>query len=77
MIDPAALLNVGAIGVVLAWFMWRFEGRMAGVERELHRVSLALLLDIASRPGAALSVTREAETLLSDMRRDHQPRHRE
>lgn len=67
-IDLAPLLNLGAVGVVLAWLMFRVERRMDRMAASLDRVSRALLMEILSRPGVSLSVTKEAQTLLTDMR---------
>jgi hypothetical protein len=64
------LLNVGAIGVVLAWFMFRMERKLDRMSYEVNRLTRAVLLEIVSRPGVSLSVTREAEELLRDLAHD-------
>lgn len=60
------------LGSVLAWMMGRIDRRIDRVDRSLERFSKAMLLEIVSRPGVALSVTREADALLADMARDRE-----
>jgi hypothetical protein len=64
------LLNVGAIGVVLAWFMFRMERKLDRMSYEVNRLTRAVLLEIVSRPGVSRSGTREAEELLRDLAHD-------
>ncbi len=48
--DYSALYNLGAIGVVLAWMMWKVEPRMKAVEAALDRATRAnMLMLIAAR----------------------------
>ena len=68
--DPSLfspLLNVGAVGVVCAWFMLRAEARLKGVERAVNRMSETVLLDILSRSSAS-GVQEQAAKLLGDIR---------
>ena len=61
---------IGLLGTVLAWMMGRVDRRLERVEESLVRFSKAVLLEVVSRPGVALSVTREADELLHEMARD-------
>ena len=60
------------LGSVLAWMMGRIDRRIDRVDRSLERFSKAMLLEVVSRPGVALSVTREADALLADMARERE-----
>lgn len=62
-----ALVQYGPMGVVLAWFLFRTENRLGGIERALDRVSRAQMLDLVSRPETPPAVRRQAERLLKEV----------
>ena len=67
MIDPAPLINLGAVGAVLAWFIFRAENSFARMERAINRLARAVtLMAIAANHGAA---KREADAILGEL--DH------
>lgn len=71
------LIQTGAIGVVLAWFLFRIEPRIRALERAVDRFSRVMLLDILSRPSVSLSVTREAQQMIEDIHREKIERSRD
>lgn len=66
-IDPVVATLAATIGGILAWFMGRVERRLDRVSTALDRFSRVMLLEIVSRPGVSLAVTREATSLLREM----------
>lgn len=68
MTDLQPLLNIGAVGVILAWFMLRMEPRMKAMEDALNRFSRVQLLDMVSRSDAPPAVREQAQTILNEMR---------
>lgn len=76
MSDPlGSLVQVGAVGAILAWFLIRLEPRLHQMERSIDRFSRVMLLDVLSRPQVPAAVKRQAEGILTDM--DHERRRRE
>lgn len=60
-------LNTAGLGL-MAWFvLTRLEPRMNAIENSIDRLAKAVLLDVASRPGAAPHVKREADALLREV----------
>lgn len=64
--DAAPLLNVGAIGVVLAWLMWRVEPRMKANEAATDRNTRATLLLLIEIPAIAEAVKEQAQNLVAE-----------
>jgi hypothetical protein len=69
-----ALLQTGAVGAVLAWFMLRQEKQngdivksMQAVERAIDRQTRALMLERISRPDTPDSVKRLAQDLANEI----------
>lgn len=65
--DINYLLNFGAIGGVLYWFMTKFESRMRRVEEALDRQTRAIVLDIATRPTASPGAKDEARKIANEI----------
>lgn len=68
--DPALLqplLNLGGVGVVLAWFMLRFDARMTEMSGAINNMSKAVLLDLASRPGISPAIREQAQKLVEEL----------
>lgn len=68
---------IGLLGTVLAWMMRGVDRRLDRVDRSLDRFSKTLLLEVVSRPGVALSVTREGEALLKEIQQEREREHRD
>lgn len=51
------LINLGAMGVVLIWFMFRAEPRMRGMERAIDRQTRATILLAASLPNQSQHIS--------------------
>lgn len=69
------LINVGAVGAVLAWFMLRNEARLTelagSIDRfrhALNRFAMAHLLEVATREDAPPVVKKQAEALLDEIK---------
>jgi hypothetical protein len=61
----APLIQVGAVGAILAWFLVKHEPRMRAIEFELQTQSRAILLSTLANPHASEQI-REAATELKD-----------
>lgn len=62
------ILQVGAVGAVLAFHLWKLLPRLDAVERALNRMTRAQLVDVLSRPTTPPAARREAEDMLRAMR---------
>ena len=60
------LLNLGAVGAVLAWFLLKAEPRMRAMEDAIDRLVRAQMLDILSRPEVAPAIKDQAQRLLTE-----------
>lgn len=60
------LLNVGAVGVVLAWFMMRLEGKVAHLEQAADRNTRAMMLLLIGINGLSPQEKRQAKDLLRE-----------
>lgn len=65
-----ALVNAGAAGVVLAWFMVRAESRLEALTRAVSRLALAQALDVATRPHAPEATRAQARELVEEIKAD-------
>ena len=63
-IDPAIFAQLGVAGVMLYWFMVRFERKLDANTAVLVELSQAILLDVASRENISDRVRVEAHKLL-------------
>lgn len=72
-VNPTTLLVAyGPMGVMLAWFMWRFEAMIKafrGLSHQIEGMSKALLVDIMSRPATSGPTRQVAADMLADMER--------
>jgi hypothetical protein len=64
-LDLTPLANVGAVGVVLAWFMLVTIPRLERIERAVDILSKAILLDQVSRPGVSPVVKAQAQGMIN------------
>lgn len=72
-VNPTTLLVAyGPMGIMLAWFMWRFEAMIKAFRELGHKIegwSKVQLVDIMSRPGTTATTRQVASDLLADMER--------
>jgi hypothetical protein len=61
------LINVGAVGAVLAWFMFRTEARLQEIEHAIEVMSKAILILAISNVKDDSPAKSQAEALLSDL----------
>lgn len=66
--DPwSPLINLGAIGCVLLWFMLRTDPRLRRIEEAIDRQSRATLVSVLSRQGISEAIKEEARAILSEI----------
>lgn len=53
--DPTSLVNYGALGIIVLWFMWRMENSLRRLTKAVNLNSMALirLLERGNPQGAA------------------------
>lgn len=61
------LINLGAVGCVLAWFMFRTEPRLRRMEQAIDRSSRALMIVTMSIRRLAPEIKEQAESLISEL----------
>lgn len=66
-IDLTPLLQLGAVGAILAFFLIQTNPRLERVERALDFLSRTMLLDIVSRENIAEVNRRQAQSMLKQM----------
>ena len=66
-IDLAPLLNVGAVGVILAWHLFRTESRLDRMERAIDRMVRAQMIEVAAGLQVPEPVREQARAVLSEM----------
>ena len=66
-VELTPLLNGGAIACVLAWFMFKAEPRLKGIEDAIDRQSRALLMWMLQQEGAGAGIKTQATTLLAEV----------
>ena len=49
-LDPEQITRYGLLGCVLAWFMFRADRRLAGIEHKMGGLNRTMLIEILSRP---------------------------
>ena len=62
------LVAYGPMGIMLVWFMWRFETMVKAFRSLSHTIdgmTRAMLVDVMSRPGATTTVRRAATEMLN------------
>jgi len=74
--DYSPLYNLGAIGVVLAWLMWRVEPRMKAMEAALDRATRATMLMLIARPEAAEAVKEQSKGLVEECSKAEEARNK-
>lgn len=62
-----SLLNFGALGVIVAWFMFRTESKLDRIERSLQRFARAQLIATLGQPNIDERVKRQAQRALKDL----------
>ncbi len=63
-VDVTPLLQLGAVGAVLAWFLVQTNPRLERIERAIDLLSKALLLDIVGRPQTSDNIRTQAESMV-------------
>lgn len=61
------LFQLGVVGVVLAWLMFRVEKRMERVELALDRLTRTQLLTLLARPDVEETVKSQVRSILAEM----------
>jgi hypothetical protein len=61
------LINLGAVGAVLAWFLFRSESRMERLESAVDRMTRAMMLELASRPDVSPAIKRQAAEIVEEI----------
>lgn len=56
--SPDALARYGLFGIVLAWFMFRAEKRLSGIEHKMGGLNKTMLIEIMSRPTTSVRAQR-------------------
>lgn len=72
-VNPMTLLVAyGPMGIMLAWFMWRFEAMIKsfrGLSHQIEGMSKALLVEVMSRPSTTPATRQVATDMLADIER--------
>lgn len=66
-VDLSPLLQLGAVGAILAFFLVQTNPRLERVERALDFLSRTMLLDIVSRENIPEVNRRQAQSMLKQM----------
>lgn len=65
--ELSPLLNIGAVGFVLAWFMFRMEPRMRALEQAVDRNTKANLVLLLNSSESNPNVKTVAKTILQEI----------
>lgn len=63
-VDLTPVLQLGAVGAVLAWFLLQTNPRLERMERAIDLLSKAILLDLIGRPETQPNVRAQAEEMV-------------
>lgn len=66
--DFMPLLNLGAIGFVLAWFLWKADPRMRAIESAVDRLADAVLILLLEIDRTTPQAKAQAEVLQDKIR---------
>lgn len=66
-VDVGSLLNLGAVGLVLAWFLLRSEPRMLGIEEAIDRNTRGAMLALLALEQVASGVKHQAQGVLEEI----------
>lgn len=61
------MINSGAIGVVLLWFMLRMEPRMRGIEASIDRIARALMIAVIALRGVDRAIAEQAQEIVNEV----------
>ncbi len=64
------IVAYGPMGIMLAWFMWRFEAMVKafrGLSHTIDGMTKAMLVEVMSRPGSTNAARQTASEMLSKM----------
>lgn len=64
-VDP--LIQLGAVGGVLVWFMFKTEPRLRGVEAAIDRMARSILLLVVSIPHATDTAKEQAKGIITEI----------
>lgn len=70
-VDLTPLLQLGAVGAILAFFLLQTNPRLERVERALDFLSRTMLLDIVSRENIPDVNKRQADSMLRQMNKKY------
>ncbi len=66
--DFSPLVNLGAMGVVLAWMLWKAEPRMRAVESAIDRQSAAILILLLEIDRTTPEAKRQATVVMEEIK---------
>ena len=67
--DLAPLLQTGAVGIVLLWFMIRAERLLTELTKSVNRLALASALEVATRDNAPEVIREQAKAIITGIKR--------
>ena len=67
MLEFAPLINLGAVGVVLGWFMFRMEPRLEQIEAAIDRLARAQMLLVVAQPDTSPNIRAQAQAILKEL----------
>lgn len=65
--DFTPLANIGAVGIVLGWLMWKVEPRMKAMEASLDRATRATMLVLIEIPSIAAAIKGQAQEIVDEL----------
>ncbi len=67
------LTQFGVLGIVLAWFMFRTEGRLRNIEMSCDRLANAILLQVVTDPYVHDETKKRARSLMAEIEKKTPP----
>lgn len=61
------LIQLGAVGACLAWFMFRSEPRLRAIEGAIDRMARAILLLVIALPNATAATREQAKGIQQEL----------
>jgi hypothetical protein len=66
-VDLGSLLNLGAVGLILAWFLLKSEPRMLGMEEAIDRNTRGVMLSLLAQEEVSAGIKRQAQAVLEEV----------
>lgn len=63
----APIVQTGAVGGVLVWFMFRSEPRLKSIEMAIDRMARSILLLVIALPNATATIKEQAENIKKEI----------